>query len=244
MSAGQAMLTREQALATARSSGWLSRQSAALQDELLARCMLRSFARNETITNVGDPYQGVHALVSGIVKVENSAPGDDYRIATVKQPVFWFGQGASIARGPHLVTVTATSPAQTLFLPQADFERLIENAAHCRAFAVMTIEHVEEATHVVGQLLVSDAENRVAARLALLAERTGPARPAVITLSQSDLAEMCGLSRPTVQQILSVLEKRGLVRSGYRRIEVASPEALTGGRSFALVTSTQRETAE
>ena len=37
---------------------------------------------------------------------------------------------------------------------------------------------------------------------------------------------MCGLSRPTVQQVLSNLEKRGHIRAGYRRIEVLDPEAL------------------
>ena len=31
---------------------------------------------------------------------------------------------------------------------------------------------------------------------------------------------MCGLSRPTVQQVLASLERRGLIKAGYRRIEI------------------------
>lgn len=228
-------MTRDRAVAVARATGWLARQPPELQQELLSRCVLRNFGRNEVICSVGDPYQGVHVLVSGVLRVELSAPGEDYRIATVKQSVFWFGQGASITRGSHLVTVTATTPVATLFLPQADFERLLENAAWCRAFAAMTVEHFEEASLVIGQLLVSDVENRVAARLALLAERSGPKRPAIVHVSQADLAEMCGLSRPTVQQVLGALEARGLLRCGYRRIEIGSPEELARGRSVAEV---------
>ena len=220
------MMTKDKAQDAARSAGWLSQQSAAFQDDLLARCLLRHYADKETICNVGDPHHGIYALVSGVLRVELSTLGEDYRIASVKQPVFWFGEGASLARSTFYVTITAASPASLLFLPHHEFERLIENPAYCRAFSVLMIEHFDEATRVIAQLLEGDVENRIAARLALLAERSGPQRPHVIPVTQSDLAEMCGLSRPTVQQVLSTLEKRGFIRAGYRRIEVINPEAL------------------
>lgn len=230
-------MTRDQAMAVARASGWLSHQPPAFQHELLSRTVLRTHGRNEVICSVGDPYAGVHVLVQGLLKVEMLAPVEDYRIVTVKQSVFWFGQGASMVRGPYLATTTATTPAATLFLPHAEFEKLVENAAWCRAFAAMSVEHFEEASQVIGQLLVSDVENKVAARLALLAERSGPKRPAAVAVSQADLAEMCGLSRPTVHQILARLEARGLVRCGYRRIEIDNPERLTHSPELGQVTS-------
>ncbi len=230
-------VTRQKAAEIARSSGWLSRQTAELQDDLVAHTQLRRFAKGETIYSFGDPYTGVHVLVEGIVKVEMSTPGDDYRIASVRQPALWFGQGASITRGTHLVTITANTEAATLFLPQHEFERLIENAAYCRAFAAMTVEHFEEASRMIGQLLVSNVEHKVAARLAMLAERCSPPLPAVLTLSQAELAEMCGISRVTAQQILSSLESRGLIKSGYRRIEIDDPERLTRTPALAEVTA-------
>jgi CRP-like cAMP-binding protein len=220
------MITKEKALEFARSSGWLAGQSSALQDDLLSRCLLRNYSEKETICNVGDPHHGIYALVSGVLRVELSTMGEDYRIASVKQPVFWFGEAASLARSSFYVTITAATPASLLFLPHHDFERLIENAAYCRAFSMLMIEHFDEAAQVIAQLLEGDVENRIAARLALLAERSSQQQPHVIPVTQSDLAEMCGLSRPTVQQVLSTLEKRGFIRAGYRRIEVINPEAL------------------
>jgi CRP-like cAMP-binding protein len=220
------MITKEKALEVARSAGWLSEQSPALQDDLLARCILRTYSEKETICNVGDPHHGLYALVSGVLRVELSTMGEDYRIASVKQPVFWFGEAASLARSSFYVTITAATPASLLFLPHHDFERLIENAAYCRALSVLLIGHIEEALQVIAQMLEGDVENRIAARVALLAERSGPQQPHVIPVTQSDLAEMCGLSRPTVQQVLSNLERRGLIRAGYRRIEVIDLEAL------------------
>lgn len=220
------MMTKEKALEVARSAGWLAAQVPAFQDELLSHCLLRNYSEKETICNVGDPFHGMYALVSGVLRVELSTLSEDYRIASVKQPVFWFGEGASLARSAYYVTITASTPVTLLFLPHHDFERLIENAAYCRAMSMLLIEHFHEASQVIAQLLEGDVESRIAARLALLAERSGTLQPQVIPVTQSDLAEMCGLSRPTVQQVLSNLEKRGLIRAGYRRIEVIDPEAL------------------
>lgn len=229
------MISKQKALEVARSAGWLARQSPAFQDELLPLCQLRSFGEKETICNVGDPHTGVYALVSGVLRIELSTSGEDYRIASVKQPVFWFGEGASLARSAFRVTITASTPAALLFLPHHDFERLIGNAAFCRAFSLLVIEHFDEASQVIAQLLEGDVESRIASRLALLAERSGSQLPHVIPVTQSDLAEMCGLSRPTVQQVLSGLEKRGLIRAGYRRIEVIDRDALVSRKTSPSV---------
>lgn len=223
------MTTKDEAGRLARASGWLSQQPEDFQTELVARSNLRIFSKGETLCHTGDPYDGVYGVVRGVVRIEFSTIGNTYRIAAVKQPVFWFGQGACFRKGGFYSTITATTPVSALFLPPHEFDRLIESPAHCKAFALLTLDHLEEATQVLGQLLVGDVEHRVAARLALLAERSGPQRPAVLQITQFDLAEMCGLSRPTVQQILSNLEQRGLIKPGYRRIEVPNPEALVGG---------------
>lgn len=224
-------MTKEKALDAARSAGWLAGQSSAFQEDLLSHCLLRHYGEKETICNVGDPHHGIYALVNGVLRVELSTIGEDYRIASVKQPVFWFGEAASLARGSFYVTITAATPVSLLFLPHHDFERLIETAAHCRAFSALLIEHFNEASQMITQLLEGDVETRIAARLALLAQRSGPHQPHAIPVTQSDLAEMCGLSRPTVQQVLSNLEMRGLIRARYRRIEVIDRDALVNWKN-------------
>lgn len=223
------MTTKDEAGRLARASGWLSQQPEDFQSDLVARSSLRIFAKGETICHAGDSYDGVYGIVRGVVRIEFSTVGNTYRIAAVKQPVFWFGQAACFRKSGFYSTITATTPVSTLFLPPHEFDRLIENAAYCKAFALLSLDHLEETAQAMGHLLVGDVEHRVAARLALLAERSGAQRPAVLHVTQFDLAEMCGLSRPTVQQILSNLEQRGLIKPGYRRIEVPDPEALVGG---------------
>ena len=220
------MTTKDEAGRIARASGWLSQQPEDFQSELLARSSLRLYQKGETLCHVGDPHDGVYGVVRGVVRIEFSTVGNTYRIAAVKQPVFWFGQAACFRKGGFYSTITATTPVTALVLPPHEFDRLIETAAYCKAFALLSLDHLEETAQSMGHLLVGDVEHRVAARLALLAERAGSGRPAILQVTQFDLAEMCGLSRPTVQQILSNLEQRGLIKPGYRRIEIPSPEAL------------------
>ena len=222
-------LTKEEACRIARSSGWLAGESRDFQEALVSRCHLRSFEEKEALFHEGDPCAGLFALVSGVVRIEFATPDRDYRIASVKQPVFWCGTSAGLSRGPYFVTAMTASPATTLFLPFHEFERLVENAGYCRAFARLSIEHYEEAQMVVGQLLVGDAEHRVAARLALLAHKAAGPLPLVIPITQGDLADMCGLSRLTTQQVLSALEKRGFITAGYRKITVLDAAGLENG---------------
>jgi CRP/FNR family transcriptional regulator, cyclic AMP receptor protein len=220
------MIDKVSALEIARGSGWLSRQSRALQDDLLSRCMLRSYAKDEVICHYGDPHNGVYALVAGVLRIEFPTIDGDYRIASVKQPVFWFGHGASLAQGNFYATTTAASEVSVFFLPHREFESLLRNADYCRAFSLIVLEHFSEASQVISQLLVTDTENRVAARIALLSETAGRNTGIVVPVTQSELAEMCGLSRHTVQQILNSLERRGLISARYGRIEVPSVENL------------------
>lgn len=221
-------VTKDEACWIVRASGWLAGESRDFQDALLWRCHLRQFGEKETLFHEGDPCAGLFALVSGVLRIEFATPDRDYRIATIKQPVFWCGTSAAIRRSSYFVTAVTGSPVTTLFLPLHEFERMAEDAASCRAFARLSIEHYEEAQQVVGQLLIGDMEQRVGARLALLAEKSGGPQPPVIPITQADLAEMCGVSRITVQQVLNALEKRGFIKAGYRKITVLDAGALLG----------------
>ena len=228
------MMTKEKAADLARGRGWLAAQPVRFQEDLLARCHLRSYREKEALYHVGDPCTGVFCLVSGAIKVEFAALGGEYKTAAVKQPVCWFGQGACFRRAGYLVAVTAATAITVLHLPVHEFERLIENPAHCRSFALLTLDHLDEALLVLGQMLIGDVEGKIAARLTLLADAPGQGQPIVVPITQQDLAEMCGLSRPTVQQALASLERRGLVRAGYRKIEILDLPNLLGHRGNAV----------
>lgn len=221
------MTSKEQVLSRAKSSGWLSKQPPEFQEALLARCSIRRHVAGEIICNVGDRYTGMFGLVSGVMKIEFETAGQDLKIATVKQSNFWFGQSSSLRREAHSVTVTMAANSIVLHLSYEKFEELMETAAFARCFALLTVEHYYEAARALAHMLSDSTEHRVASRLALLAEKTGTkSLPIIISVTQSDLAEMCGLTRASVSLVLKKLEERGLVHTGYKRVEVASLSGL------------------
>jgi len=71
---------------------------------------------------------------------------------------------------------------------------------------------------------IAPAATRLADLLAALAG-TGTA-PAVLPLTQQDLADLTGVTRMTISRELARLASAGLVRCGYRTIEVLSGPGL------------------
>jgi CRP-like cAMP-binding protein len=100
------------------------------------------------------------------------------------------------------------------YLPQAEFEAVIANPDHCRCFAHLTIEHLEDALRVIASLMPNDVVARVAGRLLCLSIVEAGAG-SEITVTQSDLASMCGLSRQSVNKALRRLIEEGAVSSRY-----------------------------
>ena len=76
----------------------------------------------------------------------------------------------------------------------------------------------------------------VAVRLTLQEDSSG-GTPPLVPLTQAVLAEMCGPRCPTSQQALANLERRGLVKPDYRRIEVLDPAGQMSRREDDAVAS-------
>ncbi len=73
-----------------------------------------------------------------------------------------------------------------VLLPLAEFERMIADPAHCRLFATMSIEHLDEALSIIGYLMANDPTVRVAGRLLTLAEAQAIPEGSAMRLTQSD----------------------------------------------------------
>lgn len=208
------------ALETARASAWLRQQPPRFQERLLSRMARRGFRKDEIVCHAGDRCEGLHALTCGLLRLELPTAGDDFRTFSLRQPGFWFGQEALVPGAVNRFTVTCATDVTTLFLPLAEFEQLMGDAAHCRHMAALALDHFDEALEVVGHFLATEPEGRVAARLMLLARDAMSPPPAVLRITQCELAEMCALSRLKTQQVLSRLEARGMITCGYRRIQI------------------------
>lgn len=204
-----------------RSHGWLSRQPEPFRVDLLKPCTLRHFEAGETLYGVGDDATGVYGLVEGAIEL-TLANG---HVGTIRTAGYWIGETAAFRGAPRLVSLEAIVPSYALYLPLVEFERLITNAEYCRYFALLIIEHVEEAVSIIADLMASDPLARVAGRLVTLG-RAQSSGAKTLPLTQAELASMCGLARPTVNKVIKVLTKSGVLESHYGRLTIVDVPSL------------------
>lgn len=203
--------------------GWLSRRPAAFRDEVIRRARLARFRTGQSLYNYGDAPSGMFGLIRGQILIR-LPPADT--VGNIVNPGTWVGEATGFTREPRWVSLTAGSELDVLHLAQADFDEMIQHAENWRHFAINTSEQLAEAVVVVANLTQPDSEIRVAQRLLTLMGVQQEARFRALSLSQADLATMCGLSRQTMSKVLSGLVARGIIRLGYRQIEVVDDKAL------------------
>jgi len=204
-----------------RSHGWLSRQPEPFQTDVLKRCSLRHFEAGETLYGVGDDAAGVYGLVEGAIELDLA----NGRIGTIRTAGYWIGETAAFRRAPRIVSLIALVPSYTLYLPLAEFERLIRNAEYCRYFALLVIDHIDEALAIIADLMTADPLARVSGRLATLG-RAQSSGSRTLPVTQAELASMCGLARPTVNKVIKMLTKSGILESHYGRLTIVDPDRL------------------
>jgi CRP-like cAMP-binding protein len=217
-------MNKEMARAVMQDHGWLSRRPAAFRDEVVRRSRLKRFAAGESLYNAGDGHAGMFGLISGQMMIR-VPPAES--IISVASPGQWIGDATCFMREPRWVSLTAGSTLHVLHLSQADFDDMIGDAENCRHFAINTAESLAEAVTVVANLTQPDSEVRVAQRLLTFMGVHDEARIRGLTISQADLATMCGLSRQTLNKVLAALVSRGIIALQYRRIDIIDPAALS-----------------
>lgn len=220
---GTGKLDKREAMDVMTAQGWLSRRPTRFREEVVRRSRLRTFDTGESLYNAGDGPAGMFGLISGQMLIR-LPPADS--IGSIVNPGQWIGDATAFTRETRWVSLTAGSVLKVLHLSQADFDAMIRDAENCRHFAINTAESLAEAVNVIANLTQPDSEVRVAQRLLTFMGVHDEARREAFAVSQADLATMCGLSRQTMSKVLARLVGRGIIRRGYRNLEIVDARAL------------------
>ena len=211
------------ALATIASSGWLAGCPQAFVDAVGAHATLRSLPRGEVVYRAGDPGDGVFGVVGGAVLF--SVDHDDVvaRSAELATPGNWFGDVGAFGRSPRAATARARTKTRLLVLSNAAIEAITAaRPEHWRHFATLAAINHARVLRASWHFLARSPVARVATKLANLVEDGAGEVPT----TQSELAQMTGLSRNRVNAALRELEATGAIRAAYGRIAVVHPDRL------------------
>jgi CRP/FNR family cyclic AMP-dependent transcriptional regulator len=212
---------------------WFGGLPAPLRQLIVSRSVVRKIARKQVISIEEGAPKGLYAVLEGSVHLVCNLTGDEEAILHVGQPGFWFGEYAMLTGKPPIVTVVAHSPGRLLVLPKAQFDRIIEEDPRRYAlFARLILDRHAVLVRAIVHSRTPDPESRLRHRLVQLHEFARQDRAessqVVLTLSQSELAKMVGISRQTLNGMLRRLHRQGLIDVGFRCLRVLDPKGLLG----------------
>lgn len=214
-----------QELEQLKRSPWFRPLPETLKAQILQRSAVRSFRKGEFLIREGGAPKGLYGLMHGRTRHVRSVGDGDEVLMQVGEPGIWFGEFPLLSGQPSIGSVIADAPARTLFLPAAEFQRIVdEEPRFYRDFNRLMWERYALAYRFVAESQGLSPEAWLRSRLIGLAEHQQGQRsvqgPAMISMSQSELANMIGMSRQTLNMLLARLQARGVVEVSYRSIRL------------------------
>jgi CRP/FNR family transcriptional regulator, cyclic AMP receptor protein len=190
----------------------------------------RRFDKGEVVFHGGDPGDTLHFVATGrfCVRVE-TALGVTAMLALIG-PGDYFGILALLdgTRPQRSASIVALERAETLSVRKDEFEELRHRFPAVNEMLLKAMgEQVRRLSDALVEAMYTPVETRVLRRL-LDAARVwdGPVPNSVVPLTQEDLAELAGTTRPTTNKVLRQAEERGWIRVGRGRVQLLDPDSL------------------
>ena len=195
--------------------------------EVLAAARRRRFKRNEVVFHDGDLGDTLHLVVKGHFAICITTPSGDQAMLRVFGPADYFGELAMLSAGPRCGSAISLDGGETLSIHRDDFDAL--RAKSPKINEVLTNALVAEVRRLSAALidaLYVPVERRIWLRLLDLVELFGGDGPVVIPLTQDDIAQLAGTTRPTANRVLRAAEEQGVLQLARGRIEIHDTSAL------------------
>ena len=195
------------------------------------RAVRRSFEKGRTIFYQGDLGDTLYVVADGLVKVwVSSGDGEEMVMATLRRPDA-FGELSAVDGHGRSASATALEPSVLVSLDRTTLlDSVHRNPAVADSMLRALGSLARRITEQASDLVFHDLAGRVAKCLVHLAERDGRADGAVtileLPLTQTELAEMVGGSRQSVNQILRTFETRGFLEHRGREVAILDLDAL------------------
>ena len=195
----------------------------ALEAAFADQGMSRSFQRGTYLFHEADPASEVFLLEEGEVEITSFTMSGHRRLVTTLTPPRMFGEFAVLGDITRTASALAVTDVKVTSLRGTTFLAVIESTPDVarellRGLARFVASHEDQ----IEDLLFLDLRGRVAKRILDLAGEAG----VTPSITQVDLASLCGGSRENVTRTLSELQKRGYIEKTGRRYTVLNRERL------------------
>jgi CRP/FNR family transcriptional regulator, cyclic AMP receptor protein len=200
-------------------------------DELAEKLVVRRFSPDQIIFHLGDPGGLLYIIISGKVKISRSTPEGQEALLAILGPGDFFGELALLDDSPRSATAEAIEPTETLTLHREQFMAFIDGNpgfAHHVLYTLAT--RIRHLNNQISDIFFLDLPGRLARTLLHLAEDHGrkvDGGTAIdLSLTQTDLAEMTGATRVSINKALGRFRRAKWVKVEGRRFTILDRKAL------------------
>ncbi len=206
------------------SDSWFGAVPAARRALLLQEASVRSVAAGARLYGVGDPPDGLWAVLDGQVRLIGYPAVGAELVVLMMGPGTWFGELSTLDAGPRPHDAVAFGPARVLHIGIEAFRRLASTTPELWwDIALLACAHQRASLAFMMNTLAQPIPVRLARMLAGLARAAGGTS---VALRQEDIAAMIGVSRQTLSKALKAMEREGVIALEYARISVVDAEGL------------------
>jgi CRP-like cAMP-binding protein len=193
----------------------------------------RSFDVGEVVFREGDDSDTCYVVRDGHARAVRSHP--DGRTITLASfgPGDIFGELAMFDDEKRSATVEAVEDLRAVALLGPDMRRLLHRHPEIAAKLLATVtRRLRAANERLARQSFQTVQSRVAGVLATLVDQArqegggNVEGDVLISLTQSDIAQLAGSARESASRFLAVLERAGVITQGRGRLTVHDPRAL------------------
>jgi len=202
-----------------------------LLEELASRARVIRVSPREQLFCKGDPGDRLYLVIAGVIRISSLSPeGREVTYGLIKSGEM-FGEIAVLDGGPRSADATAMETGELLALERRDVvDFLHRHPAQALHLLRVLCERVRRADSLLEDVVFLSLPGRLAKHLLALAGTVGtrraPNAAATIHLSQQELADHIGISRESVNKVLSKWEQVGMVSLGRGQITLNRPADL------------------
>lgn len=189
-------------------------------DELVEVYPVERYAGGMTIVREGDHGEYVYVVVDGVVELRRTIAG---RVVTLQQlrPGAVFGDAPVLLSQPEPFDAYAVSDTAVVTIPAHELFPLLNRRPHlARRWLETYAARIADTQARVGDLLSGTLDAQVASYLLRVADH------GELEISQERLAQLFGVRRTSLNQVLRRMEIRGLIELTYRRVTITNRDGL------------------
>jgi CRP-like cAMP-binding protein len=189
------------------------------------------FPRGHTLFVEGQPGDRLYIIVSGKVKIARSSPDGRENLLTIMGPSDMFGELSILDPGPRTSSATTITD---LWAVSIDREALcawmVERPEIIERLLRVVARRLRRTNDNVADLIFTDVPGRVAKQLLQLAQRFGTQEDGALRvthdLTQTEIAQLVGASRETVNKALGDFAHRGWITLEGKSVLISNAERL------------------